>query len=156
MGYEATGIVQAFGSATTDFQPSGHVRTGSQSSVACASFVSEARTICAITGKSSQGHWMLEADFGENLDRKRSGHAAQNFFAAQLHRSESAQPGINLQTRNQGKKTQSRLVSPLPDQVSGNLICAGANSTVVLPSNDGKTAKSPGPKALQVCTFSAG
>jgi hypothetical protein len=80
-------------------------------------------------GIENKLHWVLDVGFGEDLDRKRAGHAAQNFSCS------TASPSIcsnrkNFQTRNQGKTTQSRMEPPLPAQITGNLICVGPGKPV--------------------------
>jgi hypothetical protein len=71
-------------------------------------------------------HWVLDVGFGEDLDRKRVGHAAQNFsllnrIALNLLKHETT----FKQARYQGQKAQSRLKSSLLAEIAGNLICVG-------------------------------
>jgi predicted transposase YbfD/YdcC len=76
-------------------------------------------------GIENKLHWVLDVGFCEDLDRKRTGNSAQTFsllnrIALNLRKQEN-----HIQARHQRKKTQSRLESSLPAQITGNLICVG-------------------------------
>ncbi len=75
-------------------------------------------------GIENKLHWVLDVGFGEDLDRKRAGHAAQNFSI--LNRiALNLLNRTNLPARNQGQAPKSRLEHPLSDQTARNLICVG-------------------------------
>jgi predicted transposase YbfD/YdcC len=66
------------------------------------------RAIRQYWGIENKLHWALDVSFGEDLDRKRAGHAAQNFSI--LNRiALNLLTGQKLQPRHQRKTPQSRM-----------------------------------------------
>jgi predicted transposase YbfD/YdcC len=76
-------------------------------------------------GIENKLHWVLDVGFGEDLDRKRAGHAAQNFSLLNRIALNLLKQEQYVQTWNQGKTTQSRMEPSLSAQITGNLICVG-------------------------------
>jgi predicted transposase YbfD/YdcC len=74
-------------------------------------------------GIENKLHWVLDVGFGEDLDRKRAGHAAQNFSVLNRIALNLLKQDKSSKTRNQRKTPQSRMKPPLPTQITGHLIC---------------------------------
>jgi predicted transposase YbfD/YdcC len=75
-------------------------------------------------GIENKLHWVLDAGFGEDLDRKRAGHAAQNFSVLN-HIALNLLKQDKSSKRSQRKTPQSRVEPPLSAQTAGYLICVG-------------------------------
>jgi hypothetical protein len=72
-------------------------------------------------------HWVLDVGFGEDLDRKRAGYAAQNFSVLNriaLNLSNKTRlPRQDFKTRRSRKKTQSWMGQRLSAPADGDLRC---------------------------------
>jgi len=60
-------------------------------------------------GIENRLHWALDVSFGEDLERKRAGHAAQNFSLLNRIALNLLKTRQNLQARNQRQTSQSRM-----------------------------------------------
>jgi predicted transposase YbfD/YdcC len=76
-------------------------------------------------GIENKLHWVLDVGFGEDLDRKRAGHAVQNFSVLNRIAVKLLKQDKSFRARSQEKTPESRVEPPLFAQTAGNLIRVG-------------------------------